>query len=289
MDGGASSQGPAGGPEGHAPSAAASDLLGRPASEAVALLIERYGDRLQALARRFCRDREQAEDVVQETFLQALRHWDSFRGESDPGTWLFTIASRLCARFHRKRAGEPRELESLEALAERTFGEPQLMDPRQEPVGAGLERFEERQRLEAAIEALPEDFRLPLVLKETFGLDLETIGQALGIELGTVKSRLHRARVRLAAALSEGQPKRDVPAPNFERRVCLDLLEAKQSALDHGRPFDFPPGLFCERCAVVFAQLDLASDACAHLWSEPLSQHTRQRLMAAVQGGSTGA
>ena len=272
------------GPEGAAASPGSADLLGRPAREAVALLIERYGDRLHALARRFCRERQEAEDLVQETFLQALRHWDSFRGDSDPGTWLFTIASRLCARFHRKRSGEPRELESLEAMAERTFGEPMLADPRQEAVGAALERGEERARLEAAIEALPDDFRLPLVLKETFGLDLETIAQALGLELGTVKSRLHRARVRLAAALGEGRPKRPVPPPNFERRVCLDLLEAKQSALDHGRPFDFPPGLFCERCALVFAQLDMASDACAHLWNEPLSSETRQRLLAAVRG-----
>jgi RNA polymerase sigma-70 factor (ECF subfamily) len=259
-------------------------LLALEPRAAIGLLIERYGDRLHALARRFCRQREEAEDLVQETFLQAFRHWETFRGESDPGTWLFTIASRLCARFHRKRSGEPGQLQSLEALAEQTFGQPQLADTRGEAAGAAMERAEERQKLEAAIEDLPDEFRLPLVLKETFGLPLEVIAEALGLELGTVKSRLYRARVRLAAALSESRPKRPVPPANFDRRVCLDLLEAKQAALDHGRSFEFPPGRFCERCAVVFSQLDFASDACATLWNDPLTAEARQRLLAALAG-----
>ncbi|MHC5114458.1 MAG: RNA polymerase sigma factor, partial [Planctomycetota bacterium] len=93
----------------------------RIASE-VQALVDEYGGQLYALGVRFCGDRTEAEDLVQEVFLQAYRAWDSFEGRSSRRTWLYTIAARACQRMHRKRAGEPERMGSLDELL--PFGEP---------------------------------------------------------------------------------------------------------------------------------------------------------------------
>jgi len=232
---------------------------------AIPRLVELHGGRLFALGRRFCGDDEQARDMVQETFLSAWRHWESFEGRADPATWLYSIAARACQRMHRPRAGEPAELAPLDA--EGAFGAARIgVVPADEsgPV-ATLLRQEAKERLEAAIAALPVDFRMPLVLREIAGLSVEDVAGVLGLEPVTVRTRLHRARLRLREALESVLPKKDVAAPLYERQVCLDLLRAKQEALDRGLEFQFPGGVVCERCATVFASLDWAQDLCREL------------------------
>lgn len=90
------------------------------AAAAVSRLFEEHGARLYRLGLRFCGSADEAQDLVQEVFLQAFRKWDQFDGRSAPATWLYTIAARRCQRRHRRRAGEPRSLLSLSSLDERS-------------------------------------------------------------------------------------------------------------------------------------------------------------------------
>ena len=91
---------------------------GEGAQDAIPRLLEAHGGRLLGMASRLCGQRDEAEDILQETFLQAFRKWDQFEGRSDPATWLYTIAVRACQRKHRRRSGEPRNMESLSGEAD---------------------------------------------------------------------------------------------------------------------------------------------------------------------------
>lgn len=183
------------------------DLDGsEPPDEALPLWVEAHGGRLYSLGLQFCGNREEAEDMVQETYLQAYRKWPQFQGRSTAATWLYTIASRVCQRFHRKQSGEPERLESPEELL--PFGEPRMAvvpDQADGPLAQRI-REERRREIEAAIASLPITFRMPLVLKEIVGFPLAEIAGILGIKAATVKTRLHRARLRIRKALEEALP-----------------------------------------------------------------------------------
>src|SRR5690606_28835424 len=127
--------------------------------------------------------------------------WDGFRGESDPKTWPYTIAARACQRMHRKKSGEPERVASLDV--DLPFGDRLIATiPSEQEDGAQEQiRREARERVEAAIAALPEDFRVPLVLKEIVGFSVPEVARMLGLQEGTVKSRVHRARLKLREAV----------------------------------------------------------------------------------------
>lgn len=138
-----------------------------------------------------------AEDVLQETFLAAWRAAGTFQGRSAVRTWLLTIA-RNQAWHHRERAGRiPVDDVPLPELGEAAgWGD--------ESPEAGALRSQRRGRLARALEALEPDDREILVLRELEELTGEETAAALGIGLAAMKSRLHRARLRLAAELRRG-------------------------------------------------------------------------------------
>ncbi len=247
------------------------------ADDAITALFEEEGGRLFAIARNLCGDRQQAEDLVQETFLQAYRNWDRFEGRSRPTTWLYTIAARLCQRFHRRRAGEPVRMASLEELLPFSDRALAVADER---TGADDER---RERLEAAVAALPEAFRMPLILKDIVGLSVTEIAPVLGLKEATVKTRVHRARLKLREAVAETLPKRELPPAAYERQVCLDLLELKQDALDRGATFPVGPEVICARCRAVFGTLDLARDLCRKIAADELPRAVRDRVISRLK------
>lgn len=255
---------------------------GQPAERAIPRLIEAHGGRIYALALRLCRRPEDAEDLVQEIFLQAFRKWEQFDGRSSPTTWLFTIAVRACQRMHRRRAGQPRRIASLDEVL--PFSEARLATvPGAARRGADARaRQEATERVEAAIAELPADFRLPLVLKDIVELPIEDVAKALGLKPATVKTRVHRARLRLRQALVATLPKRAAPPAAYAKQVCLDLLRAKQDALDRGVPFPVGGEVICERCRSVFETLDWAHDLCHHVARDELPAAIRRRLLAAV-------
>ncbi|MEZ5980216.1 MAG: sigma-70 family RNA polymerase sigma factor [Planctomycetota bacterium] len=248
---------------------------------AVPRLVDRYAGLLHGLARRLCRSPEEAEDLVQEVFLSAYRGWDGFERRGDPSSWLWTIASRACQRMHRKRSGEPERVETLEPERD-AFAQDELGAA---PVD-GLDAAERKELLEllrGEIAGLPHEFRMPLVLKEVVGLPVGDVADALGVPVGTVKSRLHRARVALREALENGLPKRGVPPAAYDRAVCRDLLEAKQDALDRGAVFPVGDEVVCERCRTVFENLDLACELVRGMAGEPLAPELRERLLERVR------
>jgi len=143
---------------------------------------------------------EDAFDLSQETFLKAFRSLGTFRGESGFGSWICRMAANLTIDFLRKkkrRGGDPRSLDEEEA------GRPaDLPDLRYEPQDA-LERKELREAIRAALGKLPEEQRLILVLRDVEGYSYSDIARILRLELGTVKSRIYRARANLAALLTK--------------------------------------------------------------------------------------
>ena len=262
-----------------------STLAGLPADVAIPQLVDRHGGQLYRLALRFCGTPADAEDLVQQTFLQAFRKWHQFKGDAAPTTWLYTIAARQCERTKRLRSGEPRRLESLDDLL--PSGEPKVADLRgldESPYRARL-RHEAKEALEAAIAKLPMKLRMTLVLKDIVELSLADVAKVLGLKLGTVKTRVHRARLMLRRDLSAALPRRHAPEPTHARQRCLDLLRAKQEALDHGVPFLVPQQQVCERCAALFATLDLGQEICRELGRGRIPPALRQAIMDDV--GST--
>jgi RNA polymerase sigma-70 factor (ECF subfamily) len=248
-----------------------------PREVAVPRLLEQHGDRLYGLASRLCGAPEQAQDLVQETFLRAWRSWDTFEGRSDPKVWLFTIARNTCQRLHRRRSGEPQKLESLDETG--PFGEPRVaVLPSDFDAFDQVVRAEQEAALQAAITTLPDEFRLPLVLKDVVGFSVAEVAAVLDLEPATVKTRVHRARLRLRDTLASGLPHEELPPPAYSRQVCLDLLRTKQESLDRGVPMPNGDQIVCERCRAVFATLDLTHDVCARMAESGMPSDLRELL-----------
>lgn len=154
--------------------------------------------RHQASVFRFLRslgsDEAGAEDALQETFLAAWRSAETYGGGGSARGWILTIARNSLRRAHRRRVGEPIGFEPLEVLG------------RQAGWGAGediLERLARRDLLARAMGSLSPDDREILVLRELEGLEGREVADALEISVPAMKSRLHRARLRLVVALRE--------------------------------------------------------------------------------------
>lgn len=160
-------------------------------------LVLRHQAAVFRFARAIARSDAEAEDVLQEAFLGAWRGAASFRGESAVRSWLFTIARNAALRHGRRRAGEPAEMEPLDILGERA-GWGDAHDPEALAI-----RRESRETLERALASLADDDREIVLLRDVEGLSGEETAGVLQIGLPAMKSRLHRARLRLAAALQE--------------------------------------------------------------------------------------
>lgn len=256
------------------------------ASQTVSQWVEEHGGKIYGLGLRLCGSPEEAEDLVQDTFLQAFRHWDQFEGRSSPSSWLFTIASRLCKRRHRRHSGEPLQMEPLDRLLPSgDRGVPDVPDSGEGPLDENLRR-EAREAVEAALPRIPLSFRLPLVLKDIADLSISEIAQVLGLREATVKTRIHRARLALRRELVKQLPRRPAPPPNHDRRVCMDLLQAKQEALDRGVPLPLADGELCARCRSLFSTLDLTQEACHAIGRGELPTAVRDLLRRRLTAAS---
>ena len=249
------------------------------AAEALPALMEEHGGRLFGLGVRICGNRDEAEDMVQEVFLQAFKHWSDLRDRERPLPWLYRIATHVCQRMHRPRAGQPREMASLESLL--PFAAEEMVDVALlgEDAVEVFFKEEELAEMEACLVALPEDFRVPLVLKDIVGMRLGEVGEVLGIPEATVKTRVHRARLKLRQIVEKHLPRTAASAPVYSQQVCLDLLKAKQEALDRDVPFP-ADDVLCDRCQAVFASLDLTKGLCQRLGRDELPRDVRQEILA---------
>lgn len=258
-----------------------------PADVAIPRLLDAHGGRIYSLGLRMCGgDADDAADLVQETFINAYRGWDRFEGRAEPTTWLYTIAARACRRMHRKRSGEPDRMPPLSALLPQPDDEVvalDITDTAEGPLDAVL-RAEARDAIEDAIETLPSTFRIALVLRDLADLSVAQIAAVLGIQPATVKTRVHRGRLALRKALAEDLPRRPAPPPDHPRGVCLDLLKAKQDALDRGVAFPVPQAELCARCRALFTTLDLARGTCLQIGAGQLPEPVRAAILARFAG-----
>lgn len=160
-------------------------------------MVDRYGGRVFHLARALVRDDATAEDVLQDTFLAAWRTAASYRGDGAVASWLYAIARHAAQRRGRRAdqiATDDRSLEALGAAA--GWGQPDVL--------AIVARGEDRAALEAALASLPADDRLALWLHHVLDQTFDDTAAVLGCSVAAVKSRLHRARLALAASLRQG-------------------------------------------------------------------------------------
>ena len=165
-------------------------------TDAFGLLVEKYQNRLFNTMTQVVGCPNEAEDIVQDAFVQAFVKLDSFRGDSAFYTWLYRIAfNQSISRRRRKR---PRV--SLDHVHEAAGEEPH---DDAEPPAEYLLRQERAEQLGRALADLSEEHRVILALRETNGSGYEEIADILDVPLGTVRSRLHRARLALRDRLEE--------------------------------------------------------------------------------------
>ncbi|HMU95323.1 MAG TPA: sigma-70 family RNA polymerase sigma factor [Elusimicrobiota bacterium] len=161
-------------------------------------LLRLYQDRLVRLAQKVCAQAPaEADDVVQDTLLVALKKVKDFRGDSSLGTWLFRVASNLCwmrLRKKRRRATDP--LPEGPEGESRSRGPWASTDPLDDPA-ARARRNELRRAVGRALMELPADERAVVVLSDVREMKNEEIAGRLGLTVAAVKSRLHRGRRRL--------------------------------------------------------------------------------------------
>jgi RNA polymerase sigma-70 factor (ECF subfamily) len=167
-------------------------------SDAFGVLVTRYQDRLYGTLLQVLGSTHDALDVAQEAFVLAFQKLASFRGESAFYSWLFRIAYNAAVSF-RRRDRDPRQ--SLEALRDGQGVEPidrrECADPTRD-----AQTTERQELVQSALARLPEDYRTVLVLKEMEDLSYEEISAIIGCPIGTVRSRIHRARHELRELLS---------------------------------------------------------------------------------------
>ncbi len=156
------------------------------------LLVLKYQHRVLKLVGRFVSDPSEAQDVAQEACLKAYRALGSFRGESAFYTWLYRIAINTAKNALVAQRRRPVDFD-LDAQDPEAFERQAKLKESDTPVGVLLTE-EIRQVVEKAMEQLPEDLRTAIVLRELDGLSYEEIAEAMDCPVGTVRSRIFRAR-----------------------------------------------------------------------------------------------
>ncbi len=174
------------------------------ATEAMEKIVEKYEASIFNFGLRMCGHTQDAEDVMQDTFLNAFRALCNFRGETKLKNWLFKIAANACIRKRRRKKHEPDAELSLDSLMNRaSSGEPfdipdWSADPSQEAI-----RSELRKAIKSAIKSLPSKYRLVFDLRDIEGFSTQETADMLNIKSQSVKTRLHRARLFLREKISD--------------------------------------------------------------------------------------
>ena len=171
-------------------------LAGR--REAFGQLVERYQHRLFHSLVHLLGSTEDAQDAAQDALILAFEKLGTFRGESQFYSWVFRIAYN--AAVNSKRKTGPMSV-SLEARRDASGLEPADLNPSTEP-SFGLEVSDRQRLVQQALGELSEEFRAAIVLKEIEQMSYEEIAEVVGIPLGTVRSRIHRARMELRQKLA---------------------------------------------------------------------------------------
>ena len=169
--------------------------LARGNDYALEVLVKRYELKIINFVYRMVGDFDQAEDIAQEVFIRVYRHRERYRPIAKFSTWLYTIATNLAkSELRRRSIFNPISLTLLKG--ERPFSS------KKGPENALLEK-ELGEKIQEGIGRLKANYRVPLVLRDVEGLSYEEISEIVGCPLGTVKSRINRARLRLREMLND--------------------------------------------------------------------------------------
>src|SRR3972149_1235217 len=153
-----------------------------------------------AVARRMTKNQTDAEDLVQETYLKAYRFFHRFQPGTNCRAWLLRILTNIFINKYRQKAREPQSVEFQQAADYRL--NQQLLAPNRNPdPEESLWSQVGKEQIKKALETLPEEFRLAVVLCFVEGFSYDEIAEILGVRLGTVKSRIHRGRLLLKTQL----------------------------------------------------------------------------------------
>ncbi len=189
-------------------------------TEAFELLVLEYQKNVYNVALRITGNAEDAADMAQEAFIKAFNSISSFKGDSRFSVWLYRIVSNVCVDFLRSRARRPASSLSTEN-EEGESVELEIADESLSPEKL-LETKLSCEAVRRGLDSLPGDYRQILLLREIQGLSYDEIAQILDIEIGTVKSRIFRARKKLCAYLIK-----DGNIPDF---VSSGIIEGGERA-----------------------------------------------------------
>lgn len=168
---------------------------------AFALLVAKYERRVQRLLSRLVRDSAEIEDITQEAFIKAYRALPQFRGESAFYTWLYRIAINTAKNYLATKSRRPVTVGEFQGADDGEFFDlGDVVEDNNTP-DAVLHSRQVAEAVNAAIEALPEDLKAAITLREIEGLSYEEIAQAMDCPIGTVRSRIFRAREAIAHRL----------------------------------------------------------------------------------------
>jgi RNA polymerase sigma-70 factor (ECF subfamily) len=189
------------------------------------IIMQRHNRRLYRCARSIVRDDHEAEDIVQEAYLNAFSNLASFRGDSSLATWLTRITlNEALARVRRRRPTvELAALDTADRDKAQIIAFP-LMAMNTDPERTAAQR-EIRRLIERAIDDLPESFRVVFVMREIEDMSVEEAADFLGLRQATVKTRLHRARRLLRKALDSQLSSALTEAFPFDGMRCARMTE----------------------------------------------------------------
>lgn len=193
---------------------------------AVEALLRRHHERIHLICRRVCADRGDAEDATQDALVAIVRGLPRFDGRSEFTTWAHRIATNAALDQLRRRSRRPVPVDTSEDHRDPSpgAGAPERVTAQEADPAVQAVTAEDRERLEAALAALPEDFRVPVVLRDVVDLDYVEIGRLLDLPPGTVRSRISRGRRRLAVLLADLRP-----TPSSEASAATDGTEGLPS------------------------------------------------------------
>ncbi len=168
--------------------------------KALSELVKNYEQTVYNFSFKICRNKEHAENAMQETFLSMVKNLGQFSGKSKLSTWLYTVVTNHC--LMQARSGKKRKTTSSLDDEENYIDEKHIADWKVTPENV-VENQELKVALDDAIQKLPHDYRVVFILRDIEGLSTEETGKIMELSVPAVKSRLHRARAFLRKELTD--------------------------------------------------------------------------------------
>lgn len=251
-------------------------------STALAELLERYESTLFRFGMRMCGNREDAQDVLQESLIALARSVRSVEGTARLSTWLYTVARNQCIRQRRRAHASVTDSLDTTPHAREALAATHASDRSVEDVAASREVVAQ---LERALATLTNEYREVLLLRDGEGLSAAEVATVVGASVDAVKSRLHRARLTLRDAFMR-EAKRQ-PSPRIDKAVCPDVVqmfsEHLEGDVDAAACARMEKHLStCASCAETCVEMRNTVALCKSAPGTPISDDVRAAVRATV-------